>query len=62
MLRGSFAFLVLVVCAVVGAELRVALAKRGLRAPAMEGVSFLLVGVALGSHGLGLFPEDLPAG
>jgi hypothetical protein len=62
MLRGSFAFLVLVVCAVVGAELREALAKRGLRAPAMEGLSFLLVGVALGGHGLGLFPEDLLAG
>lgn len=59
MLRGTVAFLVLVTCAVVGVELRNALARRGLRAPAMEGVSFLAVGFALGGGGLGLFPNDL---
>ncbi len=61
MLRGTFAFLALVAFAVVAAEIRAALARRGWRAPAMEGVSFLAVGVALGGHGLGLFPEDLLA-
>jgi hypothetical protein len=59
MLRGTVAFLVLVVCAVIGSELRDALARRGLRAPGMEGISFLVVGFALGDSGLGLFPEDL---
>lgn len=62
MLRGTFAFLTLVACAVVVAELRSAFARRGWRAPAAEGVSFLAVGVALGGHGLGLFPDDLLAG
>jgi hypothetical protein len=61
MLRGTVAFLVLVGFAVLGAELRNALARRGLREPAMEGVSFLVVGFALGGRGLGLFPEDLLA-
>lgn len=59
MLRGTLAFLLLVAFAVVGAEIRNFLARRGIRAPAMEGISFLLVGLALGSRGLGLFPEDL---
>jgi hypothetical protein len=59
MLRGTVAFLMLVVCAVIGSELRNTLARRGLRAPAMEGISFLAVGFALGDSGLGLFPEDL---
>lgn len=59
MLRGTLAFLVLVAFAVLGAELRSALARRGLREPAMEGVSFLVVGLALGGRGLGLFPDDL---
>lgn len=59
MLRGSIAFLVLVACAVLGAELRNALARRGLREPTMEGISFLAVGFALGGSGLGLFPDDL---
>ena len=59
MLRGTLAFLVLVACAVAGAELRQALARRGLRAPAMEGLSFLLLGLLLGGRALGLFAEDL---
>ncbi len=59
MLRGTLAFLVLVAFAVLGAELRSALARRGLREPAMEGISFLVVGLALGGRGLGLFPDDL---
>lgn len=59
MLRGTVAFLVLVACAVLGAELRTFFSRRGLRAPAMEGVSFLVVGLALGGSGLGLFPDDL---
>ncbi len=61
MLRGTVAFLALVVCAVLGAELRSALARRGIRAPAMEGVYFLAVGFLLGGRGLGLFPDDLVA-
>jgi hypothetical protein len=59
MLRGTLAFLVLVACAVAGTELRSALARRGLRAPAMEGLSFLLLGILLGGRALGLFAEDL---
>jgi hypothetical protein len=59
MLRGSVAFLALVAFAVLGAEVRAMLARRGLREPTMEGISFLLVGLALGGHGLGLFPEDV---
>jgi hypothetical protein len=59
MLRGTLAFLVLVAFAVFGAELRGVLARRGLREPAMEGISFLMVGLALGARGLGLFPDDL---
>ncbi len=59
MLRGSLAFLVLVAFAVLGAELRNFYARRGVRRPTMEGISFLLVGMVLGSRGLGLFPEDL---
>lgn len=61
MLRGSIAFLVLVAFAVLGAELRSMLARRGWREPTMEGISFLIVGLALGGRGLGLFPEDLLA-
>ncbi len=61
MLRGTVAFLVLVVCAVLGAELRSALARRGVRAPGMEGVSFLAVGFLLGGRALGFFPDDLVA-
>ena len=61
MLRGTVAFLVLVAFAVVGTELREALSRRGLRAPALEGVFFLAVGFALGGRGLGLFPEDVLA-
>ncbi len=61
MLRGTVAFLVLVAFAVLGTELREALARRGLRAPAMEGVFFLAVGFALGGRGLGLFPADVLA-
>ncbi len=59
MLHGTVAFLVLVIFAVVGSDLRLWLARRGLRAPAMEGLSFLALGAILGDHGLGLFPEDL---
>jgi hypothetical protein len=59
MLRGTVAFLVLVAFALLGAELRTALARRGLRAPAMEGLSFLAVGFALGDRALGLFPADV---
>ncbi len=59
MLRGTVAFLVLIVCAVLGAELRALLSRRGLRAPGMEGISFLGLGLALGGSGLGLFPDDL---
>ena len=61
MLRGTVAFLVLVAFAVLGSELRSILKRRGLREPAMEGISFLAVGFALGGRGLGLFPEDLLA-
>jgi hypothetical protein len=61
MLHGTLAFLVLVVFALAGSELRGRLARRGLRAPAMEGLSFLIVGIALGEHGLGLFGEDVLA-
>ena len=59
MLRGTLAFLVLVACAVLGAELRNTLARRGLREPSMEGISFLAIGFALGGGGLGLFADDL---
>ena len=61
MLQGTVAFLVLVLFALVGSELRGLLARRGLQAPAMEGLSFLVVGVALGEHGLGLFADDVLA-
>lgn len=61
MLRGTLAFLALVAFAVLGTELREALSRRGLRAPAMEGVVFLAVGFALGGRGLGLFPADVLA-
>jgi hypothetical protein len=61
MLRGTVAFLVLVACAVVGAEVRGALTRRGVRAPGMEGLSFLALGFLLGGRGLGLFPDDLVA-
>lgn len=61
MLHGTLAFLVLVAFAVVGSEVRNLLARRGLRAPGMEGLSFLLIGLALGDRGLGLFPADLLA-
>jgi hypothetical protein len=59
MLRGTLAFLVLVACAVAGSELRAALARRGLRAPAMEGLSFLALGFILGGHALGFLADDL---
>ena len=59
MLRGTVAFLALVAFALLGAELRTALARRGLRAPAMEGLSFLAIGFALGDRVLGLFPADV---
>jgi hypothetical protein len=59
MLRGTVAFLVLVAFALLGTELRTALARRGLRAPAMEGLSFLAIGFALGDRVLGLFPADV---
>jgi hypothetical protein len=61
MLRGTFAFLVLVAFAVLGSEVRSILKRMGLREPAMEGISFLAVGFALGGRGLGLFPDDLLA-
>lgn len=61
MLQGTLAFLVLVAFAVLGTELREAFSRRGLRAPAMEGVVFLAVGFALGGRGLGLFPADVLA-
>jgi hypothetical protein len=61
MLRGTVAFLVLVACALLGSELRAMLARRGMRAPAMEGVSFLAVGFALSEGMLGLFPGDVLA-
>lgn len=61
MLRGTVAFLLLVTFAVVGAELRNLLARRGLRAPTMEGISFLVVGFVLGGSVLGLFPADMVA-
>jgi hypothetical protein len=61
MLRGTLAFLVLVACAVAGAELRSVLARRGVRAPGIEGMGFLAVGFLLGGRALGLFPDDLVA-
>ena len=61
MLRGTIAFLVVLAFAVAGSELRDLLARRGLRAPAMEGLSFLLVGFLLGERVLGLFPSDILA-
>jgi hypothetical protein len=61
MLRGTIAFLVLVAFAVLGSEVRTMLARRGLREPTMEGISFLVVGLALGGRGLGLFAEDVLA-
>lgn len=61
MLHGTVTFVVLVAFAVAGSELRAALARRGLRAPAMEGLSFLVLGAVLGQEGLGLFPEDVLA-
>ncbi len=59
--RGVMAFLVLVAFAVLGTELREAFSRRGLRAPAMEGILFLAIGFALGGSGLGLFPADVLA-
>ncbi len=59
MLRGTVAFLLLVAFALVGSEVRAALARRGRSAPAMEGLSFLVVGFALGGRGAGLLPPDV---
>jgi hypothetical protein len=59
MLRGTVAFLVLIAFAVLATELRNILVRGGRREPAMEGISFLAVGLALGGRGLGLFPDDL---
>ena len=59
MLRGTVAFIVLVAFAVLGTELREAFNRRGLRAPAMEGILFLGIGFSLGERGLGLFPENV---
>lgn len=62
MLHGTLAFLLLVAFAVIGSEVRGVFARRGVRAPGMEGLSFLLVGFALGDRVLGLFPADVLAG
>ena len=62
MLHGTLAFLVLVAFAVIGNEVRNAFARRGFRAPGMEGLSFLVVGFALGDRGLGLFPANVIVG
>jgi len=62
MLHGTLAFLLLVAFALVGSEVRDAFARRGVRAPGVEGLSFLVVGFALGDRGLGLFPADVLAG
>jgi len=59
MLRGSIAFVVLVVFAMVGTEARTYFASKGIRAPAMEGLSFLVLGFALGERMLGLFPASI---
>ncbi len=59
MLGGTVAFLLVVVFALAGGELRNLLARRGHRAPAMEGLSFLVLGYLLGDQVLGLFPRDL---
>lgn len=61
MLRGALAFLLVVVFALAGDELRKLLAGRGHRAPAMEGLSFLALGYLLGDDGLGLFPSEILA-
>jgi hypothetical protein len=62
MLHGTLAFLLLVAFALIGSEVRDAFARRGVRAPGVEGLSFLVVGFALGDRGLGLFPADVLAG
>ncbi len=61
MLRGTLAFLVLVVLAAAIAEGRRALLRRGWHAPAYPRLPFLLLGFFLGDHVLGLFPPDVLA-
>jgi hypothetical protein len=60
-LQGTVAFLLLVVLAVVGVEVQKRLAQSGTRAPALEGLVWLALGVVVGDTGLGLFPEDVLA-
>jgi len=61
MLRGTLAFLALVVLAAAIAEGRRALLRRGWHAPAYPRLPFLVVGFLLGDHVLGLFPPDVLA-
>jgi len=60
MLRGTLAFLLLVACAVAGAEVRRHLRRRlGISSPATEALGFLVLGVALGARGFGVFPAEV---
>jgi hypothetical protein len=61
-LHETLAFLLLVILAVLGVEAQKRLARRGIRAPAMEGLVWLALGALVGDAGLGLFPEDILAG
>lgn len=59
MLRGTLAFLFLVAFAVAANEVRQHLLRRGIRAPSLEGLTFLAVGFALSDRALGVLPADL---
>lgn len=61
MLQGTLVFLVLVVLAVAGAEAQRKLARHGIQAPSLEGLIWLVVGLAAGGAGSGLFPDDVLA-
>ncbi len=59
MLRGTLAFVVLVAFALVGWEVRRWLARRGVAAPGLEGLSFVVVGVIMGPAAVGIFAADV---
>lgn len=59
MLRGTVAFLVLVVVAALAAELRRSLRRRGWTGATDPRLPYLLLGLLLGDRALGVFPPDL---
>jgi len=59
MLRAPLALILIVGCSLLGTEVQRRLQARGIRLPVIEGVFWILLGVGLGSRGLGLLPGDI---